>query len=453
MKHPSVMSLTQWQKRFQAWVHRIYTIDIDALPWHRALGLRALRVTLLTLHGVGSDRISTQSSALTYTTLMSLVPLLAIALATLKGLGVHKEFLDQLRGMIANFPPEMITFTEETFKLVEETDFQKIGSIGALALIYVSVIMMSRIEGAFNQVWGVRRQRPLFRRVSNYTSLLVVVPVLMVASITMLARLRLSEFFGVIPFFAYLVPVGGTWIAFSIIYAALPNIKVNLIPALVGGLLSALVWQGWLNFYTYVQPGVTNYNVIYGTLAVIPIFLIWVFGSWLTVLGGAYLTYAIQNQAQLIEEWHLADPSPQTQFRVARLILLDLYACYRLPEATFQQAVFCDHYGVPVNWAAKVITVLHDAGWILPIEDEEEAYVFALDPRQILIGDVAERVWCEGAEMPLPKAQLEEILEAKCASEDHPWQGHKAINIENLFEMHHGFDNPLASGYSEPRSA
>lgn len=442
-----------WLAKFQAWSHYIYTVDLDQMNWYRALGLRCLRVVLLTFQSLRSDQLNTQASALTYATLMSLVPLLGITLATLKGLGVHREFLDQIRAFMSGFPPEMITFIDETIKLVEETDFQKIGSIGALVLIYVSVAMLSRIENAFNKVWGVPRLRPLFRRVSNYISILVVVPVLMVAGITFLAQMQLGNWVNIIPFFAYLLPIGATWLAFGVIYAALPNTKVRLLPALVGGLLSGLVWLGWLNFYIYVQPGVTRYNVIYGTLASIPIFLIWVFGSWMIVLGGAFVTFAIQNQKQLIEDSRTERPSQKTRFQIAKLLLLDMFACFTVEKAVFVQSTFCTKHGIPAQWVGSVLASLIHAGWIVALDEDSEAYTFSQDPKQILVSEVAAYMWGEGAAFPPPKTEAAVQMEDPDAADDLPWQQSESINLEKLYELHRGFDNPRASGYSETRSA
>jgi membrane protein len=256
---------------------------------------RLISMVLILVRGFRQDRLRMQAAALTYSTLISMVPFLVVGLALLRGLGYGEAFLGRISQLSSDLPPDFQTVLHSVLSSAYGADFGKLGGVGGTILLIMVVQMISRIEASFNAVWGVTRSRPLFDKISHYLSICLVVPLLFLAATTLTAQMKftasLVDSFGLrkaLPFLA-------VWLAIAILNLYLPNTRVKPIPAAGAALFSALVWLGWFRFYMAVQPGVVRSSILYGTLAAIPIFLVWLYAQWLIILVGAKLTYAWQN--------------------------------------------------------------------------------------------------------------------------------------------------------------
>lgn len=287
--------------------NRLYTIPAALMPedpgaWMgmkgRLFGL--LRFCYLIKTGFALHHGALRASALTYTTVLSLVPVLAIAFAILKGLGAQNT-LEPLLHKLAGDSQETIS---RIVAYVNNTNFKSIGAIGVLALVVTVVSLLENIEMAFNTIWGVRETRSLQRRFSDYLSVVVVGPILILVATSMTTSLQnqwivkwllQNEYFGEAVLFAFrLSPYVSVWIALVFLYIYIPNTKVRFRSALLGGILAGTAWQVAQWAYFHFQVGVANYNAIYGTLAALPVFLVWVYTSWLIVLLGVEIVCAHQ---------------------------------------------------------------------------------------------------------------------------------------------------------------
>lgn len=256
----------------------------------RLFGL--LRFCYLIKAGFTLHQGTLRAAALTYTTILSLVPVLAIAFAILKGLGAQNT-LEPVLQKLAGDSQETIS---RIIAYVNNTNFKSIGAIGVLALVVTVITLLENIEMAFNTIWGVRETRSLQRRFSDYLSVVVVGPILILVATSMTSSLQNQwvvkwllrhEYFGEAVLFVFrLSPYVSVWIALVFLYLYIPNTKVRLCSALLGGVVAGTAWQIAQWAYFHFQVGVANYNAIYGTLAALPVFLVWVFTSWLIVLLG-----------------------------------------------------------------------------------------------------------------------------------------------------------------------
>jgi membrane protein len=244
---------------------------------------------------------------------LSVVPFLAFAFSALKGFGLYKRFIDDttlpyLRSTFGENPSLLAGF-EKVLEFVEKTDFSGLGALGVLFLVYTSISLLSTVESALNDIWDAKTSRPLLRQITDYTTLLVVTPLLMLTALTFSGAVQSSRFVGylrnglslgpVIDFLIWLASLVAICVALTAVYVLLPNVRVRLVSAVLGGVSAGLMWQGLLFLHVKAQVGVASYNAIYSGFAALPIFFVWLYFSWIIVLVGAALAASHQNEQGL----------------------------------------------------------------------------------------------------------------------------------------------------------
>jgi membrane protein len=256
-----------------------------------------------------ADRCMLRASALTYTSLLSFIPLLALMFSVLKGLGVQNKLEPLILEHIAVGSEEVIV---RVIEYINNTNVARLGTFGLVFLILTVLTLLSNIEDSFNAIWYVRETRSLMRRFSDYFSVVILGPIFLLLAMSMTSALKAQAFtlrlqemtyVGVLIAFLFKVlPYMAMWAAFTFLYTFMPNIKVQLRAAMVGGIFGGTLWQ--LSQWAYVnfQVGVSKYNAIYGTMAALPILMVWIYLSWTIVLLGLEVAYAWQNLRNLRQE-------------------------------------------------------------------------------------------------------------------------------------------------------
>jgi len=228
------------------------------------------------------------ASALTYTTALSIVPLLVLVFSILKGLG----YTDQLEPVIGGYvgSPEIAA---QLLGFVHNMKVAALGSVGAATLIITDISLLGTIENALNHSWGVPKGRTYLRKFTDYLSLTFTVPLLLVTAMTLTAGVTHKEaFLKGLGFIASFVLV---WAGYFVLFVFFPNTRVKWRPALVGALITAVLWTLAQWAYIHFQYGVTSYRAYYGALAAIPIFLVWIYFSWAIVLLGVEFAVVLQR--------------------------------------------------------------------------------------------------------------------------------------------------------------
>jgi membrane protein len=228
------------------------------------------------------------ASALTYTTALSIVPLLVLVFSILKGLG----YTDQLEPVVGRYvgSPDIAT---QLLGFVHNMKVTALGSIGAATLIITDISLLGTIENAFNHSWGVARGRSYLRKFTDYLSVTFTVPVFLVTALTLTAGVTNSA-----PFLKGLGFAGSfilIWAGYFVLFVFFPNTRVKWRPALFGSLITALLWTLAQWAYIHFQYGVSSYRAYYGALAAIPIFLVWIYFSWAIVLLGVECAVVLQR--------------------------------------------------------------------------------------------------------------------------------------------------------------
>lgn len=228
------------------------------------------------------------ASALTYTTALSIVPLLVLVFSVLKGLG----YTDQLEPVVTNYvgSPDI---ANQLMSFVHNMKVGALGSVGAAMLIVTDISLLSTIENALNHSWGVTKGRSYFRKFTDYLSITFVVPVLLVTALTLTAGVTKSEAF--LKGLSFMASFMLVWAGYFVLYIFFPNTKVKWRPALTGAFITALLWTIAQWAYVHFQYGVTSYRAYYGALAAIPVFLVWIYFSWAIVLVGVEFSVVLQR--------------------------------------------------------------------------------------------------------------------------------------------------------------
>jgi len=261
-----------------------------------------VRIAVVVYRKFIDDRCLLRASALTYTTLLAIVPLLALMFSVLKGFGVQGALEGIILQQIAVGSEQIV---HQIVTYINNTNVGRLGAVGLVALLMTVVAMLTNIEQSFNHIWMVRETRTWVRRFSDYLSVLVIGPVFLFAAISMTTTLQSHAFLQRLIEMAYVgeviltmfrvLPYVVMWAAFTFLYIFMPNIKVHISAALLGGIVGGSLWQLAQWGYVFAQVGVARYNAIYGTMAVLPILMVWIYISWLIVLMGVVLTYTVQN--------------------------------------------------------------------------------------------------------------------------------------------------------------
>jgi membrane protein len=307
--------------------------------WHTPLAgmaagqrilVNALRVGHLVIRDLMKGQLNLQAMGLVYTTLLSLVPLLAVSFSVLKGFGVHNQVEPMLQNLLAPLGEKGAEVTTRIVEFVENIKVGVLGSLGLALLLYTAVSLMQKIEHAFNYTWNVTQSRSFVQRFSDYLSVILIGPVLVFSALGLTASVANYEIVqqllevqvvgSLIQFAGRLVPYLLVIMAFTMVYIFVPNTKVRFRSALVGGAVAGVLWQtaGWV--FTTFLIGTTKYTAIYSVFASLIFFMIWLYISWLVLLVGCSIAFYFQHP----EYRHLRARTATLSIRMKESIALKL---------------------------------------------------------------------------------------------------------------------------------
>ncbi|KPK98827.1 MAG: ribonuclease BN [Omnitrophica WOR_2 bacterium SM23_72] len=285
----------------------IWRVRLKSHSRPKSFLLKHLIVFLASLKGFDENKCQLRASALTYYSLLSIVPVIAMAFGVAKGFGFEKLLQKQL---LDKFPAQQEIFTQLfsfANTLLENTKGGVVAGIGVALLFWTVIKVLGNIERSFNDIWGIKKQRSLARKFSDYLSIMFICPILVVVSsgFTVFVATQIQfitqkiSLLGVLaPLISLIIkilPYGVLWVLFAFIYIFMPNTKVNLKSGIFAGIVAGTIYQLAQWVYIEFQVGVAKYNAIYGSFAALPLFLVWLQLSWLIVLFGAEISFAHQN--------------------------------------------------------------------------------------------------------------------------------------------------------------
>jgi membrane protein len=401
----------------------IWRIRARNLPMARSLLVKSLRIIILSLQGFVEDKGHLRASALTFYSLLSVVPVLAMLFGLAKGFGFEKALEAQLLKKLEGQEEVFTWIINFAHNMLEQTKGGVMAGIGIILLFWAIIKVLGNIESAFNDIWGIKKTRPFLRKITDYLSVMLIGPVLLVMSsaltvliasqvkiivqkISLLGALSPAIFFTL-----KLLPYGVLWVLFTFVYIFMPNTKVNFSSGALAGVIAGTIYQIFQLIYIAFQIGVAKYNAIYGSFAALPLFLIWLQLSWLIVLFGAEISFAHQN----VDTYEFEPDSLKVSHSFKRLLSLEivhfLVKDFAERGETWNEKQISHKLEIPIRLVRQIMYELVEAKIISQIkvdEDKEVAYQPARDPHALTIRYVINALEERGSDT-IPVAQSEEL--------------------------------------------
>jgi membrane protein len=391
----------------------IWRIRLADLPFGKSFLLRQLRIIILAIRSYDEDRCLLRASSLTFYTLLSIVPIMAMFFGVAKGFGFEKrlerELFDKFPGQeeILN---QVINFATS---LLEQTRGGVIAGIGLLVLFWSVLKVLGHIEMAFNDIWEIKEDRSWGRKFSDYLAIMLLAPILILlsGSATVFITTRVTQItqevalLGVlsplISFLLKLIPYVLIWIVFTILYIIMPNTRVSFKAGVLGGVVAGTLYQLAQGLYISFQIGAARYNAIYGSFAALPLFLLWLQISWWIVLFGAELSFANQNVDTYEYEPDSLKVSPAFKKLMTLQVVHLLIKKFANSEKPLTDSQISARLKIPIRLLHNIIFDLVESGLVSEIcatDGKELSYQPARDINQLSIQSVLEALDQKGTE-------------------------------------------------------
>ena len=372
------------------------------LPWLHRLGLYGVRLGSLVVAGFKRNQCSLHAASLTFFSLMALIPVLALTLALARTFGgaelARKQIDAHLNGWMAQmeqaveqraatagvaegevpkevtqaFSAQVREIADKLFAQIDQIGFGTLGGVGAVMLIWTVIGVLGKVEASFNQVWGVERARPLVRKFADYLSAIIILPFLITAVSTVPVAAKLTQVMdktvgGPVAeafktlltsgLFKTSVTVAAGTLAFAFLLGFMPNTRVRTLPALAGGLVTIILFGGWLKLCAMLQIGIAKYSALYGGFAVLPILLMWVYTSWQIVLLGSEISFAVQNRDTYVLEQNAAGASVRSRLLLALTLCAETAKQAREADGggPFAAEAFAKERGIPHRLVKEIL--------------------------------------------------------------------------------------------------
>ena len=402
----------------------VWLVDVTSVSLWKRFRVHLTRVGVTAVKSYKQDKCGLQASALTYITLVSLVPMIAIMFSFTKGLGMQRLLLDKI-GMekvhleVANAEGENFEFRvlqpvkdeEGNIKskpdgfahlmpepvqkamigiltYAEHTNFAALGLIGSFMLLVSVITSIAKLEDCFNRIWGVTKPRSLLKKISEYLIVLILAPLVFVLVTSMNTILMSSKVLGVFDRFAGAVAgvmvmfmrLGSCFLVllmFTFFYMFMPHTKVKALPAFMAGIVAGAMWFVVQWAYIGLQVGLAKFNKIYGTFAVVPFFLAWLYANWSIILLGGELSYAIQNH-RLFRIVKMPEMVPAGAcMLLGQLVMYDCCKAFDSGENGWSPEQFGMKHAIPLHQLQYAVETLVRAKLLMPIvhEDPDSRFV------------------------------------------------------------------------------
>ena len=400
----------------------IWRIRLRDISRSKSFFLKQLRIIVLAVRGFDEDRCQLRASALTFYSLLSIVPVIAILFGIAKGFGFQEVLEKDLLEKFSAHEAVLVQAMEFAKSLLETTQGGLIAGIGLVVLFWTVIKVLGSIERSFNNVWGVKKARPWSRKFTDYIAVILIAPILFLlsSSITVFITSQvtfITERFALLGFFSSLIffllkllPYCIVWILFTFIYIFMPNTKVRFTSGLVAGIVAGSIYEMVQWGYITFQVGVAKYNAIYGSFAALPLFLGWLQVSWLVVLFGAEISFSHQN----VDTYEFEPDCLHVSVALKKLLSLRivhlLVKNFSAGKAPLAASAIVHTLEVPIRLVRQMLFELVESGILSEVatqENEEPAYQPGRDSDSLTIQYVIDALEKRGVDT-IPTAQTAE---------------------------------------------
>ncbi|MBP7808485.1 MAG: YihY/virulence factor BrkB family protein [Bacteroidia bacterium] len=402
--------VTVFKKGWSFLTERLWVVRLDKMNKRHGFFVKQLRVFSLAIKGFNEDNCLTRATALTFYTLFSIVPVLAVVFAIAKGFGYDET----LKQQIATGASEYSTVLNQAFiyadSMLENAKGGVIAGIGVLLLLWSVISLLINIENSFNDIWEIKIGRTWYRKLTDYTTIMIVAPIFLIVSggLTVAIQTKVLDpyfFSNAAPIVLKLISFFMICLVFTFLYIVLPNTRVTFKSAFTAAVFATILFELLEWAYVSFQIGTMRMNAIYGSFAALPLFLIWIQYSWYIVLFGAELAFANQN----VDHYELENEIKNISVRYKRVIAL--MVCNNVvkkfqtgikPPTAFEIAQALD---LPVRLARTVINELVETKLLSEVKttnDKEIAYQPGISDSLLTIKFVINRLDEKGVnELPI----------------------------------------------------
>jgi membrane protein len=379
----------------------------DTLEKHGRIGrlvTTALRYLYAVLRDIFSGQITMRAMSLVYTTLLSIVPLLAFSFSVLKGLGIHEKLEEQMYLFLEPLGARGIEITDKVMALVYNVNGRVLGGVSLAFFLWTAISMVQKIEESLNYVWYVSESRSFARRFTEYMFVLMVGPLAIVIALGMITALQNQEIVQYLlenrvvgPLFvatSKLTPYFLVAAVFAFLYWFMPNTRVRVVPAIVGGIAGGFIWASMVVIFTTFVATASARQAVYASFAIAIVTLIWLYLNWLILLIGAQLAFYVQNPAYLRIGRQEPRLSNAVRERVALNIMLLVGRTFREPMTKLPLQALSDALQIPSLALAPVVEDLESRG--LLTANEQGELLPAREMSRIPLREILEVVRSEG---------------------------------------------------------
>ncbi len=381
--------------------HGVWETDEEAVKGKKwGWLLRPFKIIIFTAKGMGRHNIAINAAALSFYTITALIPIAAMVFGIMKGFGLYDSLLEYIHGLAPNDGGAIDQFIEISINKLNQTRGGVVASAGFVFLLWSVIMVFSNVEKVFNNIWEIKKQRPFSRKFTDYVAVIFVAPILWIISNSMIVyiRSRVTDFTGawVGDVVFWLISVVSIWLMFTFIYLVLPNTKVKLKGAFIAGVLAGTAFQIFQLAYVWLQGYMTSYNAIYGTLAAIPLFFIWLQTSWYILLFGAELSFAYQNIEKFEMERQAENMSYNEKRKVMLAAMMTVIRHFVEKNEPTDSETISNELNMPLRIVRDVMFDLENVGMVVAVKKEHEdkinRYIPARDINKITAADIIQSV-------------------------------------------------------------
>ncbi len=410
--------------------------QLNDLIWHTPLSeisrgktflLKQLRIFILAAKGFSNDKVSLRASALTFYSLLSVIPIAAIVFAIAKGFGLDQTLQDQIIKKTQSEQEVLKWLLQNARTAIEKTSGGYIAGVGIIILFWSVMSLLNHIESSFNHIWQIRSSRPWHRKFTDYLTIMLIAPVFIILSsgITVFISTQLPSYMSTAPILDFFKPVISflvkfspyflNWISLTILFIIMPNAKVKFVPAVISGIIAGTILQGIQWLYIDLQFGITKLNAIYGSFAAVPLFIIWLQSSWIVVLLGAEISFANQNISRYELESEALNISNYQKRALVLMIMHMIIRNFSIGEKPISASYIATNLKIPVRLARDILQDLSSVNLVSVIHENEEIerlYQPAIDINRLTVSYVFTRLDKRGVEqiMVIRNKDYEKII-------------------------------------------
>lgn len=395
-------------RQLHAWYDaRVWQRPLDTMGGFERLAVSLIRLAVTVAQDLTAGQLTLRAMSLVFTTLLAFVPLIAVSFSVLKGFGVHNQLRPTLENFLSPLGERAQEITDNVIRFVENIEVGVLGAVGVTFLLYTAISLVQKIEEAFNFTWNVAQSRSLIRKLSDYLSVMLIAPLLAFLSLGITATLASTD---IVQAMLAIEPLGtlyrwGTRLVpyvlviagFTFVYMLMPNTRVRFGPALLGAAIAGIAWETVGHFFARFVVSSTNYTAVYSGFAILLLFMIWLYLSWLILLTGSSLAFYWQHAEYLVRGGRSsARLAPAQRERLALAIMARIARAFEQGTDIPTRDTLTQQLRVPDEAVEQILQAFQRRRLVQPTAGDPPGFVPAQPPARIVVKAVVDAVRNDG---------------------------------------------------------